>query len=144
MSSRHRRPTVDSASGGIQFRSGFEKTLAQQLVDAGVPFEFEADVILYVEPAKTRKYIPDFKLHNGIIVEAKGIWDLDDRKKIIMVREQNPKLDIRMLFQRDHPINRGAKTRYSTWCEKRDIPYAVGKIPDSWLKEKRPKGKVKT
>ena len=141
--SRHRRPTVDKASGNIQFRSGFEKTLAKQLTDAGIEFEFEKEVVLYIEPAKTRKYNPDFKLtHNGIIIEAKGIWDLDDRKKIVMVREQNPNLDVRMVFQRDHPINRGAKTRYSTWCEKRGIPYAVGKIPDSWLKQKR--GKTKT
>lgn len=136
--SRRRPPTPTAALDNIQFRSGFEKVLAQQIVDAGIKFKFETQVVLYVEPAKTKKYIPDFILENGIIIEGKGLWDLDDRKKIVMVREQNPKLDIRMLFQRDHPINRGSNTRYSGWCEARGIPYAVGKIPAEWLK---PRGK---
>ena len=122
---------------GTVYRSGFEKTIAQQMDAAGMGYKFEESIVLYVCPATTKKYIPDFELDNGIIIEAKGKWDLDDRKKIVMVREQNPKLDVRMLFQRDHFLNKGAKTRYSEWCEKRGIPYAVGTIPDEWLKQKR-------
>ena len=120
---------------GVVFRSGFEKTLAQQIEEAGIGYEFETKTVLYVEPAKTKKYIPDFMLNNGIIIEAKGRWDLDDRKKIVMVREQNPGLDVRMVFQRDHPLNKGAKTKYSEWCEKRGIPYAIGRIPEKWLQK---------
>ena len=121
------------------FRSGFERTIAEDLVKNGTKFTYETDVILYVIPASTRKYIPDFILNNGIIVEAKGRWTLEDRKKIILVMEQNPNLDLRMLFQRDQPLNKGAKTTYSAWCDKRSIPYAVGTtVPKEW-QEAKPK-----
>lgn len=118
---------------GHTFRSGFEKTIALQLEEAGVKFDYEKEVITYVDPAVLRKYLPDFILDNGIIVEVKGRWTLDDRKKMVLVMEQNPSLDIRILFMRDQPINKGAKVKYSEWCEKRGIKYAVGSIPKEWL-----------
>jgi hypothetical protein len=117
----------------------FEATVAEQLDEAEMPFTFEDKIVVYVEPANTKKYIPDFMLANGIIIEAKGRWTVYDRKKIVLVREQNPKLDLRMLFQRDHFLNKGSKTRYSQWCEKRGIPWAVGTIPENWLKEPKVK-----
>ena len=119
---------------GNTFRSGFEKKVAQELEAAGVTYKYEQDIITYVEPARTKKYIPDFRLPNGIIIESKGRWTLHDRKKMILVMEQNPKLDIRMLFQRDQKLNKGSKTTYTEWCEKRGIPYAVGEVPKEWLK----------
>jgi hypothetical protein len=112
----------------------FEKRLAEELKDSGVDFDYEREVIVWVQPAATRKYTPDFFLSNGIIIEAKGKWTLDDRKKMVNVIEQNPGLDIRMLFQYDNKLNRRAKTRYSDWCERRGIKYAVGKIPEAWLR----------
>lgn len=120
---------------GTTYRSKFESEVAKKLDKDGVDFEFESQVVVYVEPATTKKYIPDFILGNGIIVEAKGRWTVHDRKKIVLVKEQNPKLDLRMLFQRDQFLNKGSKTRYSTWCEKRGIPYAVGEIPKEWYEE---------
>lgn len=120
---------------GLPYRSIFEATIAQQLEDAGIKFEYEREAIIYVQPAQTRKYNPDFFLPNGIIIEGKGNWSIDDRKKMVNVIEQNPKLDIRMLFQHDNKLNRNAKMRYSEWCEKRGITYAVGAVPDEWIKE---------
>lgn len=126
------KPTIHN---GIKFRSKFESEVAKQLEAADMPYEFETQTVIYVEPANTRKYIPDFILNNGIMVEAKGRWTVHDRKKIVLVIEQNPKLDLRMLFQRDHFLNKGSKTRYSKWCEKRGIKYAVGSVPQEWLDE---------
>jgi hypothetical protein len=120
---------------GIKFRSKFESEVAKYLDEHGMGYRFEHSIVTFVQPAVTRKYIPDFELANGIIVEAKGRWTVHDRKKIVLVREQNPKLDLRMLFQRDHFLNKGSKTRYSAWCEKRGIPYAIGTIPIEWLEE---------
>jgi hypothetical protein len=57
-----------------------------------------------------------------------------------LVFEQNPDLDIRFLFMRDNKISKNSKTRYSDWCKKRGIKYAVsehGHIPDEWLAEAR-------
>ena len=119
----------------IPYRSMFEAGIADQLDEAGIAFEYEKETIVYVQPAQTRKYNPDFFLPNGIIIEAKGKWTIEDRKKMINVFEQNPELDIRMLFQHDNKLNKRAKQRYSDWCDRRDIVYAVGKIPAGWLRE---------
>ena len=55
---------------------------------------------------------------------------------MVLVIEQNPKLDIRMLFERDHKISKRSKTRYTEWCEKRGIVCAVGReIPKEWINE---------
>jgi len=127
-----RRKTV---LAGTPYKSIYEFDAAAQLEAAGIKFEYEREPIIYVQPAVTRKYNPDFFLPNNIIIETKGKWTLEDRKKMVNVIEQNPKLDIRMLFQFDNKLNRNAKQRYSEWCDKRGIKYAIGQIPDEWIEE---------
>jgi len=101
-------------------------------------FYYEAITVHYVVPARVHTYRPDFPLENGIIVETKGRWTSADRKKMGFVMEQNPELDIRMLFALDNKIAAKSKLRYSDWCEKRGIKYAIGnKVPKAWLKEKK-------
>ncbi len=115
-------------------RSGFERKVKAYLDSVGVSFTYEADRIPYKVPETKRAYIPDFRLPNGIYVESKGRWL--DKSKMLLVIEQNPHLDIRMLFMRDLPIRKGSKTLYSTFCEKKGIKYAVspkGVIPEEWL-----------
>lgn len=119
-------------------KSGFEKKVAAYLESKKVPFEYETLRVPFVVPAKKRTYNPDFMLPNGVIVEAKGKLDRDVREKMALVIEQNPHLDIRMLFMRDNKITKQSKTRYSDWCTKRGIKYAVseqGHIPDAWVHE---------
>ncbi len=95
--------------------------------------EYEPDEIPYV---LKKVYIPDFKLtfKDGrvIYVEAKGYLRPEDKSKILSAREQNPELDIRIIFQRDNRFPR-SKTRYSDWAKKHDLIFAVGEIPTSWL-----------
>ena len=43
-------------------------------------------------------YIPDFVLDNGIIIETKGLFTSEDRRKHIEVQKQHPELDIRFVF----------------------------------------------
>ena len=119
------------------YNSKFEERIAQQITDAGLTFLYEDEVIIYIQPAQTRKYTPDFFLPNGIIIETKGKWSVEDRKKMVTVLEQNPELDIRMLFQYDNKLNKNAKQHYSQWCDRRGIKYAVGKIPEEWFDEAR-------
>lgn len=82
-------------------------------------------------------YTPDFPIHlkNGKIfyIEAKGYWDAADRAKIKHVKKQNPEADIRMLFQKDQKLHKASKTRYSDYCERHGITYAVGGIPEEWF-----------
>ena len=113
------------------YRSGFEATLAHQLQRGGVSFQYES---IRLEYTKTATYTPDFILPNGIIIEAKGLWTVEDRTKHLLVREQHPHLDIRLVFMNaSNKIRKGSDTTYARWCEKKNIIYANKQIPKSWL-----------
>lgn len=126
------------------FRSGLEDRNATYMDKLGVAFDFEMFHIKYVVPARTATYTPDFVLRNGIIVETKGIWDTDDRKKHLLIREQYPELDIRLVFSNSKSkIYKGSPTSYADFCTKHGIQFADKLIPRGWLKEKAkefPKG----
>ena len=117
------------------YRSGFEAKLANQLQRSGVEFQYET---LQLEYKKVSTYTPDFILPNGIIIEAKGLWVTEDRTKHLLVKQQHPDLDIRLLFQNAYnKIRKGSKTTYAMWCEKKGILYAHKQIPKSWLSLER-------
>jgi len=116
-----------------RYRSGFEQTLANQLKRSGVAFEYET---VKLEYRKVATYTPDFILPNGIIIEAKGLWTVEDRTKHLLVREQHPHLDIRLVFMNAfNKIRKGSNTTYARWCEKKNILYANKTIPKSWLSQ---------
>ena len=118
-----------------RYRSGFESKLANQLQRSGVDFEYET---LKIEYRKVSTYTPDFILPNGIIIEAKGVWTVEDRKKHLLVREQHPHLDIRLVFMNAaNKIRKGSDTTYACWCEKKGIIYANKIIPKTWLSQQR-------
>nr|AKH48800.1 endodeoxyribonuclease [uncultured marine virus] len=113
------------------FRSGFEERIASQLRRNGIKYSYESLVIEY---KKLSTYTPDFILPNGIIIETKGRWVTEDRTKHLLVKQQHPDLDIRLLFQNAYnKIRKGSKTTYAMWCEKKGILYAHKQIPKSWL-----------
>ena len=119
-----------------KLRSGFERKVKESLERRGVGYEYESTNVPYVVPQSKHRYVPDFKLPNGVFVEAKGKFDAAARKKMTLVIEQNPDLDIRMLFMRDNKLAKTSKTKYSDWCEQRGIRYHVsasGEVPDEWL-----------
>ena len=64
----------------------------------GIKVEYESEKIPYIVPASNHTYNPDFKLPNGIFVETKGRFVAADRKKHLLVKQQNPELDIRFVF----------------------------------------------
>ena len=117
------------------YRSGFELAVSQQLTNSSISFEYEVTAVTYTKPETKHKYTVDFTLPNGILVETKGRWTLEDRKKMVLVKEQHPELDIRMVFQSANTkIRKGSKTTYSDYCDKHGIIWAEKKIPESWLK----------
>lgn len=118
------------------YRSGLEAKNQQWLEQNGVKAEYESHYINYVIPASDHKYTPDFILPNGIIVETKGIFDSDDRKKHLLVREQHPELDIRFVFSSSRSkLYKGSPTTYGSWCEKNGFKFADKFIPVEWLRE---------
>ena len=124
-------------SQGIKYgyRSGLESKVSAQLNEAGVSFEYETFKIEY-QVNETRKYTPGFCLPNGIIVETKGRFISDDRKKHLLVQQQHPDLDIRFVFSNSKAkLNKGAKSTYADWCIKHGFLYADKTIPEEWLNE---------
>jgi hypothetical protein len=120
------------------WRSGLEEKVGNELKAQGVPFTFESMKIEYIEPARTRKYTPDFILPNNIIIETKGRFTASDRKKHLLVKEQYPKLDLRFVFSNSRQkLYKGSKSTYADWCKKHGFKYADKSIPVEWTKEGR-------
>lgn len=119
-----------------RYRSKFEEAVARDgAAKAGAPLAYETLSISYVIEAS---YSPDFRLPSGIIVEAKGLFDADDRRKHLAIKRQHPGLDIRFVFQRaKSPIRKGSKTTYAAWCDRHGFKWAEGSIPMSWIRENR-------
>ena len=116
------------------YRSGLEDVISEDLKKRGVDFGYETVKIKW-QLIESKTYPPDFILPNGIIIESKGRFVLDDRKKHLKVREQNPDLDIRFVFSNSrNKIRKGSKTTYAMWCEKNNFLYADKRIPDEWIK----------
>jgi len=119
------------------YRSGFENKVASALSEQKVKFEYEVTQIEYVKPETHHKYTVDFTLPNGILIETKGRWTLEDRKKHLLIKQQHPELDIRFVFQNPNgKIRKGSKTTYADYCEKHNILWSDKVIPTAWLKEK--------
>jgi len=104
----------------------------------GFTTEYEPDSYSYVVE-ETRNYTPDFKIKTKsgkvFYIEYKGVLDLETRKKMVRVRDQHPKLDIRFVFQKgQNKIRRGSKTTYMIWATKNGFKCADNEIPKEWLK----------
>jgi len=132
-----------------KYRSTLEAWVALLLVRKKVlPIKYETITIPYIQPEMKRKYTPDFILPNGIMIEVKGKFTREDRKKHLWIKEQHPELDIRFLFQAcDNKIHKDSDTTYASWCDKygfkcvglkgkqiNNVKYLIGDIPSSWLK----------
>ena len=119
----------------LGYRSGLEVKVAKQLEEAGVKFEYETTKIKY-RVEEDRTYTPDYLLPNGIIVETKGRFVLEDRKKHLLVKSQHPHLDIRFVFTNSKSkIRKGSPTSYADWCNKNGFTFSDKLIPKEWLNE---------
>jgi hypothetical protein len=128
---------TSSKSVGLKygFRSGLEEKVGEQLNKLYGNVEYETEKIKYTIN-EVRTYTPDFKLPNGIIIETKGRFTPDDRKKHLLIKEQYPDLDIRFVFSNsNNKIRKGSKTSYADWCDKNGFLYADKLIPEEWLRE---------
>jgi hypothetical protein len=124
------------------YRSGLEEKVSRQLEASGLPWSYESMKIRYLEPETWHTYTPDFPLGKNaqIIIETKGQFKSEDRKKHIMLKAQYPELDIRFVFDNpDNKIYKGSKTTYADWCRKNGFKWATSLIPQEWLEEIRRK-----
>ena len=124
------------------YRSKFENSIGTQILEHKIDPKkiYETTVIDYIKPETHHTYPVDFALPNGILIEAKGRWVLEDRKKHMLIREQHPELDIRFVFMNPNgKIRKGSKTTYADYCDKHGILWAAKTIPEEWLKIKKNK-----
>jgi len=118
------------------FRSGLEQIIAKQIKQGNHTVRYETTKIKWVD-FSIRSYTPDFILDNGIIVEGKGFWSPDDRRKHAEIKKQHEELDIRFVFENSRrKIRKGSKTTYGDWCIKKGIKFCDKTIPRGWLKER--------
>lgn len=117
------------------FRSGFEYKAALDFDRRGIAYTFEPCVLVY-QVNLTKKYTPDFKLKDvPFYLEYKGWFTLADRKKAVLVRDSNPDIEVRFVFQNaNNKIRKGSKTTYGDWCDKNGFKWADRVLPEHWLK----------
>ena len=119
-----------------KYRSGLEKNVAEFLKTKQKKVRYEKLKIEW-EDLRYRTYTPDFTLDNGIIIETKGVFDSEDRRKHLQVQEQHPELDIRFVFTNLYAkLYKGSKTTYAEWCDKNNFLASHRIIPKEWLTEK--------
>lgn len=100
--------------------------------------DYEPDTFQYTVE-ETRTYTPDFRITTKagktFYIEYKGVLDLETRKKMVRVRDQYPKLDIRFVFQKaSNKIRKNSKTTYGMWATKNNFKWSDNTIPKGWLK----------
>lgn len=118
------------------FRSGLEDKVSASLKRRKCKSQYECIKIEW-EDLAYRTYTPDFLLPNGIIIETKGRFTVEDRRKHIEIKRQHPDLDIRFVFTSSRgKLRKGAKTSYADWCDKHGFQYADKDVPNEWLNEK--------
>ena len=127
-----------------EYRNKLESSIGSQLEEANIPFQYEVRVFEFTIPAKERTYLTDFsiRLDNGKVfhIETKGRLSPDDRRKYIAVKEQNPDIDLRFVFEKDNKLNKGGIHRYTDWARWKGFKYAVKTIPPEWFEEDNENG----
>lgn len=115
----------------VKYRSNFEGRIGRFLQ------KFKAEYEAYIVPYTLEcNYWPDFRLPNGIFIEAKGRFTAMDRRKHLQVRRFHPTLDIRFVFYRaTEKLTKRSKTTYADWCDKHGFKWAAKEVPMAWIKE---------
>ena len=84
-----------------KYKYNSELTASILLEKEGIDFEYETMKLDY-EWREDKTYTPDFILPNQVILEVKGRFMIEDRKKHLFIRAAYPDLDIRFVFDNPH------------------------------------------
>ena len=131
---KRKKITVDAAGKKHGFRSGLENDFMVALEEYGLEPNYESKKFEYIIPESKHIYTPDFPLSPHIVIETKGRWVVEDRQKMLLLIEQHPEIEFRMLFYNaNQKIKKGSKTSYADWCDKHGIKWANKEIPQEWI-----------
>lgn len=120
------------------FRSKFEQQIANWFKQRNINAEYEPCKIGYTIPASYHTYTPDWSLNQrNIYYEAKGKLDVATRQKMTHIKNSNPGLTFRIIFQNPSvKIRKNAKMTYGEWATKMGFEWCDFRkgIPKQWLK----------
>lgn len=97
---------------------------------------YESDKLKYTVPASKHSYLTDFKIGPNSYIEVKGYLKATERKKYVLVRDQNPDIKLRFFFDKsDNKIYKGSPTTYAMWAEKMGFEWTDLKkgLPKEWI-----------
>ena len=124
----------------MSYRNKFEENTAKALNANGIPFSYEDTKINYTVSGT---YLADFRVitksGKTIFIETKGngrSFDHISRRKMIAVKEQNPEIDLRIVFYSDGKIGPkrkdGTHMRQGDWADKHGFTWSIRYIPEEW------------
>jgi len=118
------------------YKSKWEINVADQIHTlTKKPVAYETVKVPYVIPESNHTYKPDFPISDVLVIEAKGKWDSDDRKKHLLLKEQHPELKICIVFQNaNQKLSKKSKTTYGEWATKHSIEWSHKVVKPEWLK----------
>lgn len=144
------KPILTEAAVEANFRSSLERKVASQL-DGVVDYGHESQWVHYTVPERRAKYLPDFTINGtNIIIESKGRFGggnpkfkqpatdgAAERQKLVLLKEQHPELDIRIVFERaSTPIYKTSPTSYGKWSTDHGFRWSdKGVVPPEWIEE---------
>lgn len=104
-----------------------------------VDYDYEITEIPYIIPESKHRYIVDWTIGNGLLLETKGyLSDYKERQKYVYLKEQHPDLDLRFVFDNPNKLCGGTKMTHAKWAEKYGFKYCSVNDREtirSWLKE---------
>jgi len=107
-----------------KYKSKLESTFAKTF---NLPYE--SHKIKYVID---HTYNPDWTVSDNVFIETKGIFDFEDRRKTLAIKQQHPDIIVALVFQNHKAkIYKGSQTTYSEWCDKHSIEWFSSKDLDS-------------
>jgi Phage endonuclease I len=100
------------------FRSGLEVKFALLLHDNNLPIVYERSILKFNQPEKKRSYKVDFDL-GSFSIEVKGRLTVQDRQKMLWVKQQNPEAKIVFVFDnKNKKLDKRSKLTHGTWADK--------------------------
>tara|TARA_R110002167_G_scaffold331706_1_gene538414 strand:- start:61386 stop:61832 length:447 start_codon:yes stop_codon:yes gene_type:complete len=127
--------------GGITFRSGLEAKVAKILNNLKIKWSYESIKLDYEQRVTHKKlrcdkcgggditvmrqYTPDFILKSPKrVLEVKGRFSMSDRKKMLSVIKNNPKVRVVIILQQPNAkISKKSKKTYGSWCTENNIEW---------------------
>ena len=133
----------DTFGNDIDVRSKLEVLIGNTLTEFDVNWVYEKTKIKYVVPESNHVYTVDFTVGNGILLEGKGILaDHKERTKYVLLKEQNPDLDLRFIFDDPQKKCGGMKMTHAEWATKFNFKYCGKNDKEqilSWIREAKKK-----